>query len=98
MYLVFRFYKNGVRAHLDMDGLHFPSCFSRSVQNRVRKYVYAGSFSFYISQQDLAVVVLLILIPLISPNSSKGGVSSSLGFLFPSVRFTFVFNKAMCWQ
>jgi len=33
------------------------------------------------SSQDLAVVVLLILIPLISPNSSKGGVSSSLGFL-----------------
>lgn len=26
--------------------------------------------------QDLAVVVLLILIPLLSPNSSKGGVSS----------------------
>lgn len=30
------------------------------------------SFSTYL--QDLAVVVLLILIPLISPSSSKGGV------------------------
>jgi hypothetical protein len=28
--------------------------------------------------QDLAVVVLLILIPLLSPNSSKGGVSFSV--------------------
>ncbi len=28
-----------------------------------------------LAKQDLAVVVLLILIPLISPNSSKGGVS-----------------------
>jgi hypothetical protein len=27
-----------------------------------------------LAKQDLAVVVLLILIPLISPNSSKGGV------------------------
>jgi Kef-type K+ transport system membrane component KefB len=28
----------------------------------------------FLAKQDLAVVVLLILIPLISPNSSKGGV------------------------
>jgi predicted Kef-type K+ transport protein len=28
----------------------------------------------FLPKQDLAVVVLLILIPLISPNSSKGGV------------------------
>ena len=40
------------------------------------------SHHFVIFSQDLAVVVLLILIPLISPNSSKGGVSSSLVFLF----------------
>lgn len=33
--------------------------------------------------QDLAVVVLLILIPLLSPNSSKGGVGSkTLPYLF----------------
>jgi hypothetical protein len=31
----------------------------------------------FVSIQDLAVVVLLILIPLISPNSSKGGVRFS---------------------
>jgi Kef-type K+ transport system membrane component KefB len=36
--------------------------------------------------QDLAVVVLLILIPLISPNSSKGGVSLALTFPF----FTYI--------
>lgn len=33
--------------------------------------------------QDLAVVVLLILIPLISPNSSKGGVILSCTSGFP---------------
>ena len=32
-------------------------------------------FDLIYSFQDLAVVVLLILIPLISPNSSKGGVT-----------------------
>lgn len=34
-------------------------------------------YFFFVSVQDLAVVVLLILIPLISPNSSKGGVTIS---------------------
>jgi predicted Kef-type K+ transport protein len=32
------------------------------------------AFLGFLAKQDLAVVVLLILIPLISPNSSKGGV------------------------
>jgi len=37
-------------------------------------------YFFFVHTQDLAVVVLLILIPLISPNSSKGGVTLSSTF------------------
>ena len=38
--------------------------------------------------QDLAVVVLLILIPLISPNSSKGGVRITFSLCFYTVSFS----------
>ena len=44
-------------------------------------------FLFFCFFQDLAVVVLLILIPLISPNSSKGGVKFSCTLIFPFYHF-----------
>jgi hypothetical protein len=47
----------------------------------------------FVSIQDLAVVVLLILIPLISPNSSKGGVRFSRHSL---VKYLFLIGRQYC--
>ncbi|GFY90287.1 K+ efflux antiporter 1 [Actinidia rufa] len=64
-----RYCRNGVRARHAMDEPHFLFYFSRYPYG-LKKYVGLGCYEV----NDLAVVVLLILIPLISPNSSKGGV------------------------
>lgn len=70
--------------------VHFKACY---VQMLLIHCLICLACLGFLAKQDLAVVVLLILIPLISPNSSKGGVSINKLF---AVLWIFLVSFARC--